>query len=335
MPREEVEAWLQALLVTHLPRRESVGYALAHLARQTGHRDRDLSEDVRQQVHRWLRKMEDEEHFRDLLADPDPDAVHGGRDWFLGEAPPPADREGPTPARAQGTQWMMQWVRRGRMLRLITMLAGMLFAAGAVLSYVFSINQITVQLTEFLISTAGSPSSFLLLVAVGLIVVLLSFVEQLDYHGKLSSQFPVQPLRIVYAASGMHLCAAQVADDRAVMEHGLYWATLENQMEGRFLCAVLNAAVTTQLARPYMSYGKDERHVDKHVWRLPIPRFHRDDDLHRELASLAEEVERKVQELPLDAGKSFIALRRQIRRFLAADPTAQRIEELVAELLQG
>lgn len=78
----------------------------------------------------------------------------------------------------------------------------------------------------------------------------LTLAERLDFHRGLSAQFPAPPLRLVYSASGAPI------------------ATLE---EGLFLSAILNSSVLTELVRPMMSYGKDERDIDKHAWNLPIP----------------------------------------------------------------
>jgi hypothetical protein len=99
----------------------------------------------------------------------------------------------------------------------------------------------------------------------------MTLKENLDYQHKLEQQFPTQPERIVYTASGMHLVAARLNDRRVVIEHGLYWATAAAAAEAHYLCAILNAATFTELVRPFMSYGKDERHFDKHIWQLPIP----------------------------------------------------------------
>lgn len=161
----------------------------------------------------------------------------------------------------------------------------------------------------------------------------LSLLEQLDYHGKLSSQYPIQPRRIVYNASGMHLCAAQVVGRRAVIEHSLYWGTAQNEEEALYLCAILNSAAVTQLVRPMMSYGKDERHIDKYVWRLSVPMFAPEDPIHGEISSLAAEVEAEIQEIELDEDRHFVSLRRDLRKFLKQSATAQKIEELVVELL--
>ena len=55
--------------------------------------------------------------------------------------------------------------------------------------------------------------------------------------------------------------------------YGLYWATAASTAEALYLCAILNSPTFTELVRPFMSYGKDERHFDKHIWQLPIPLY--------------------------------------------------------------
>ena len=82
-----------------------------------------------------------------------------------------------------------------------------------------------------------------------------------------------------------------------------------------------------------MSYGKDERDIDKFVWRLPIPRYDEADPEHRTLAALARDVESQIAALPLPEGAHFTTLRRRIRHTLASLPAAQRIEQSVARLL--
>ncbi len=90
VPPDEVAAWLKAILTLPPPRRDYVAYALAQLARRTGDRDRDVPEDWFQQVYRWLRKMDDEAHYRALLDATDPAPDHPGQRWLLGEPLPDA-----------------------------------------------------------------------------------------------------------------------------------------------------------------------------------------------------------------------------------------------------
>lgn len=83
-----------------------------------------------------------------------------------------------------------------------------------------------------------------------------------------------------------------------------------------------------------MSYGKDERHIHKHVWKLPVPLFDAKNKAHTKLADLGEEVEEAVAGFELDDTLHFAARRRRIREFLAEHPTAQKIEAAVAKLLR-
>lgn len=161
----------------------------------------------------------------------------------------------------------------------------------------------------------------------------LTLMGQINFRQKLAKQFPVQPRRIAYSASGMHLAAAVIEDSRGVIEHSLYWGSPDSSEEADYLCAILNSAAVTQLVRPLMSYGKDERHIDKYVWKLPIPEFDPTDDDHVELARLGTEAAKEVRALALDEGKHFAALRRAIRKHLALSETGNAIEQLVAELL--
>jgi hypothetical protein len=82
-----------------------------------------------------------------------------------------------------------------------------------------------------------------------------------------------------------------------------------------------------------MSYGKDERDIDKAVWRLRIPLYDPDDDQHRRLVELGRQAEAEIRALDIDESRHFPALRRQIRQHLADSPTGREIDELVEGLL--
>jgi|CXWL01.1.fsa_nt_gi hypothetical protein len=162
-----------------------------------------------------------------------------------------------------------------------------------------------------------------------------SLIEQLNYHDKLSNQLPLQPIRVVYTKSGMHLAAARVESLRHIIDHTLYWGTTWTREEARFLCAILNSAEVTRRVRPLMSYGKDERHIDKHVWNLPIPAFLASNEVHAQIVELSTEVEAAVAALPLEESSSFVTLRRAVRGFLEDLPAAVQLETLVVRLLNG
>lgn len=161
----------------------------------------------------------------------------------------------------------------------------------------------------------------------------LTLIEQLDYRHKLEQQFPIQPERIVYTKSGMHLAAARLHDRRTVIDHSLYWATAASTAEARYLCAILNSVTITELVRPFMSYGKDERHFDKHIWQISVPLYDPTDDLHSRLSARGAELEKAVGALELDFGRHFAAVRRDVRDFIAESEAGRDVEALVEELL--
>lgn len=161
----------------------------------------------------------------------------------------------------------------------------------------------------------------------------LSLRGQLDYRRKLTQQLPPTPLRVVYGASGMHVVAALLDDQSAVCEHALYWATVTSREEGIFLCAILNSPVLTELVRPLMAYGKDERHVDKHLWKLPIPLYNQDDPVHQRLVDLGLQQADQAQHLDMDESTNFVVLRRKVRAALSAGAAAEEIGDLVKDLL--
>ncbi len=161
----------------------------------------------------------------------------------------------------------------------------------------------------------------------------LSLRQRVDYQSGLSKQFPVPQLRVVYNRAGMHVIAAMVADRRAIIANGLYWAAVRTAAEAHYLCAILNAPVTTELVRPFMSYGKDERDIHKAPWELPIPSFDEGNSTHIRLAQLGALAEQISASFPINSDLHFAATRRHIRQAIAATAEGCEIDEIVYELI--
>ena len=161
----------------------------------------------------------------------------------------------------------------------------------------------------------------------------MQLFDRLDYQRTLSKQLPIPRLRVVYNSSGMHVCSAKLRDPEALVANGLYWASVDSEDEADYLCALLNAPITTELTRPFMSYGKDERHIHKHVWQLPIPLFDSRIAVHRRLADLGRILEEKVRSFPRDSDLHFAATRRHMRDFFMATPEGVELNDLAFELL--
>jgi N-6 DNA Methylase len=162
----------------------------------------------------------------------------------------------------------------------------------------------------------------------------LSFVEQIDFRGKLQQQFPAPPHRVVYTKGGMYLAAARVSDSSVIIDHKLYWASASSLDEARYLVAVLNAEETTRLVRPLQARGEhNPRDFDLYVWRLGIPLFEPANERHQELARLAGEAEALMEAMTLPHGVAFEALRRRVRQVIASSEAGKRIERLVKDML--
>lgn len=161
----------------------------------------------------------------------------------------------------------------------------------------------------------------------------LSLIEQLNFRNKLVIQLPGTPLRVVYGKAGQHVSAALVVNPNAIIDHKLYWGTVTSREEGLYICAILNTPALTELVRPLMSYGKDERDIDKTIWQLPIPLYDPDEPRHRRLVELGSIDMDRVSALDLDESKSFVRLRQIVRAELSESPHADELDSLVRELI--
>jgi SAM-dependent methyltransferase len=161
-----------------------------------------------------------------------------------------------------------------------------------------------------------------------------TLLEQLDYFGQLSAQFPVASLRVVYAASGTLPAAAFINDTRGIVEHKLYWTKVTNQFEGSYLLAILNSETARKKAEHLQSRGQwGARDFDKVMLSLPIPSFNRNNNLHLKLARAAVRAEQVAASVVLREGIHFIHARQAIRTALRENGIDAKIDELVAELL--
>jgi SAM-dependent methyltransferase len=164
----------------------------------------------------------------------------------------------------------------------------------------------------------------------------LTLQQRWDYVDALRCQLPPAQVRVVYAKSGILLAAAIVEDDKAFIDHKLYWAAFERYSEALYVTAFLNSEWIRQRIAALQSRGRfGTRDVDKLVLELPIPRFDATKPLHLQLMRTALEAERIAGAVPLPDGLYFVRSRGRIRRALAEAGVAQEIDRLVAALLPG
>lgn len=164
----------------------------------------------------------------------------------------------------------------------------------------------------------------------------LSLIGQFDYYGKLASQFPLRPLRVVYAKAGSQPAATVVRDGTAVLDHMLYWSAPVQEEEALYLAAILNSETSRGRTENLQARGQfGARHFDKVIWSLPIPRFSSKCKLHVDLAAAAADAEALAADIALPDGIKFQRARKLVRDALTDAGIAPRIDALVAQLLDG
>ena len=159
-------------------------------------------------------------------------------------------------------------------------------------------------------------------------------IDRIDYHGQLSAQLPLAPLRVVYTASGNTIAATVVRDADAVIEHKLYWAPVSSEGEGRYLCSIINSTMVLERVKPLQALGLfGGRDWDKNIFAAVFPTFDPTDDLHCRLAELGRRAEDIAEAVDVSSATTFQAVRKLVVAALKADGVAADIEAAVAELI--
>ena len=83
------------------------------------------------------------------------------------------------------------------------------------------------------------------------------------------------------------------------------------------------------------------RHLQKHLWKLPIPEFHSDNDLHAAIAAAgaaaAAGAVKQLAQLRQQRGDDLTVTiaRRELRAWLRASRQGKAVETAVGKLLAG
>ena len=175
----------------------------------------------------------------------------------------------------------------------------------------------------------------------------LNLLGQLNYYGKLSSQLTWQkntgsrPVRLVYNQSGTP--TASLLDENATLvDYTLYWVACTTIEEAHYLLAIINSDDLYEAVMPLMPKGQfGARHLQKHLWKLPIPEFDDGNALHVEVSdagkSAAEGAARELARLRQERGNdvSVRVARRELRAWLRSSEEGKRVEDVVEKLLGG
>ena len=173
-----------------------------------------------------------------------------------------------------------------------------------------------------------------------------SLSEQLDYIHKLSSQLewlknPAgKPVRILYASSGEYPTAALLEQDTALVENLLYWIACKSTNEAHYLLGIINSHTLHEFVAPFVPKGQfGNRHIHKHLWKLPIPEFDLKQKLHVAIAKAGERAAtgaaQKLAEVREERGAnvSVTIVRRELRKWLRESNEGKEVEAAVGQLL--
>ena len=174
----------------------------------------------------------------------------------------------------------------------------------------------------------------------------LRLIDQLDYYGKFSSQMTWRrdpggrPIRIAYAGSGTPT-ATVVRGDQSIVDYTLYWINCESFNEAHYLTAIINSDQLYEQLKPLMPKGQfGARHVQKHLWRLPIPEYDAANPDHVAVSDAGRRaalgVERELGNLRQRYARLTVTIaRREVRKWLRESVEGKRVEEVVGVLLGG
>ena len=144
------------------------------------------------------------------------------------------------------------------------------------------------------------------------------------FDGYLPQPAKEPPVRVIYGGAGRPT-AAILHDWQALVDTTAYWIECEQISEARYLCAIINSNVLFDAVEPLMPKGQwGARNLEKHIWRLPIPEFDPADPLHADIAAAGAACIRAA---------SLMKSRIEVRTWMQDSPEAQRVEALVAQLL--
>ena len=172
----------------------------------------------------------------------------------------------------------------------------------------------------------------------------LNLLQQLNYLSKLSSQLSWQqnpddrPVRVMYNQSGTPT-AAIVDDDSTLIDYTLFWITCKDLREAYYLLAIINSDTLYESAKPFMARGQfGARHLQKHLWKLPIPEFDANNSLHTSISDAgrraAEGAATRLSELYEERDRVTVTIaRRELRAWLRGSDAGREVEGVVGRLL--
>jgi hypothetical protein len=177
----------------------------------------------------------------------------------------------------------------------------------------------------------------------------LDIYQRLDYSRGLTSQSSKAKYRVLYNKDGTYLVACVLenrssslkADSSLIRVSGvcaddtILHFDISNLDEAMFIVAILNAPIVDSLIKPMQSRGQwGERHIQKKVLELPLPRFEPKNKKHMELVGLAKQAQAKAEKTVGKLEEKYASIGK-IRSMLKAELSEEllQIDKIVRELI--
>ena len=172
----------------------------------------------------------------------------------------------------------------------------------------------------------------------------LDLVGNLDYMGKLTAQLEdYAPIRLLYTSSGRPTAVVLTNLDETI-DYTLFWIYCNTQSEAHYLAAVINSDTLEEAVNKFTvpNWAGRTRHLQKHLWRLPIPTYDSNNTLHTDLAALGSQLATeaatylatiRTTRAANNKPTTITVARRELRQWLSTHPSAQQVEQLVALLI--
>ncbi len=172
----------------------------------------------------------------------------------------------------------------------------------------------------------------------------LDLIGQINYLNKLAAQLEwqrdpgVRPVRVAYTEAGQ-ATAALINSADAIVDYTLFWISCKNMQEANYLLAIINSQVLYDAVIPLMAKGQfGARHLQKHLWKLPIPEFDPGNRRHIAIAkageAAAEGAARQLEELRQQRERVTVTVaRRELRKWLRESKEGKAVERVVGRLL--
>ena len=149
--------------------------------------------------------------------------------------------------------------------------------------------------------------------------------------------------RVAYTTSG-EPTAAFIGNSSAIVESNLYQTICLSVDEAYFILAIINSNEFAERVKPFCptNWAKKIRHIHKHGWKLPIPRYDANEPLHVRLSERGKAAEQECATLvansdipnqPAGDTQSRAARKMLRHEWQPISEVAQAIEAAVAELL--